>query len=199
MRVLVLGGAGYIGSQMVKNLLAAGHEPCTLDNLSSGRREAVLGGGWIEGDLEDSALLDRVFGSERPDGVMHFASLIQVAESVRAPDRYYRNNVVATLNVLDAMVRHGVGRLIFASSAAVFGEPGYVPLDEAHPKNPLNPYGRGKWIVEQMLADYDSAYGLRSVSLRYFNAAGADPEGRLGETHEPETHLIPLVLQAAAG
>jgi UDP-glucose 4-epimerase len=129
---------------------------------------------------------------------MHFASLIQVGESIRAPGRYYRNNVVATLNLLDAMVKHRVGQFIFSSSAAVFGEPSYVPLDEAHPKNPINPYGGTKWMVEQILADYDRAYGLRSVCLRYFNAAGADPEGRIGETHEPETHLIPLVLQTAS-
>ena len=198
MRILVVGGAGYIGSQMVKILIAAGHETWTLDNLSSGRREAVLGGHWIEGDLADRGLLDRVLAAQRPDGVMHFASLIQVGESIRAPGRYYRNNVVATLNLLDAMVQHRVGRFIFSSSAAVFGEPRYVPLDEAHPKEPINPYGRTKWMVEQILADYDRAHALKSVSLRYFNAAGADPEGQLGETHDPETHLIPLVLQAAS-
>jgi UDP-glucose 4-epimerase len=198
MRVLVVGGAGYIGSQMVKNLIAAGHLTWTLDNLSSGRREAVLGGHWIQGDLDDGVLLDRVFGTERLDAVMHFASLIQVSESISMPGKYYRNNVVATLNLLEAMVRHRVGRFIFSSSAAVFGEPQYVPLDESHPKNPINPYGRTKWMVEQMLADFDRAHGLKSVSLRYFNAAGADPEGHIGETHEPETHLIPLVLQAAS-
>jgi UDP-glucose 4-epimerase len=198
MRVLVVGGAGYIGSQMVKNLITAGHETWTLDNLSSGRREAVLGGHWIKGELDDRELLDRVFETERLDGVMHFASLIQVGESISAPGKYYRNNVVATLNLLDAMVRHRVSRFIFSSSAAVFGEPKYVPLDEAHPKDPINPYGRTKWMVEQILGDYDRAHGLKSVSLRYFNAAGADPDGQIGETHEPETHLIPLVLQAAS-
>jgi UDP-glucose 4-epimerase len=131
--------------------------------------------------------------------VFHFASFIQVGESVKEPAKYYANNVVNTLKLLDAMVAHGVGRFVFSSTAAVYGEPAYTPIDEAHPKQPINPYGKTKWMVEQILEDYDRAYGLRSIALRYFNAAGADPEGQLGERHDPETHLIPLVLQAASG
>jgi UDP-glucose 4-epimerase len=130
---------------------------------------------------------------------MHFASFIQVGESVRQPAKYYRNNVTHTINLLDAMVRHRVKNFIFSSTAAIFGQPEYVPIDEAHPKQPINPYGRSKWMVEQVLQDYDSAYGLKSICLRYFNAAGADPEARIGETHDPETHLIPLLLQVASG
>lgn len=199
MRILVVGGAGYIGSHMVKMLLDAGHEVITLDNLSSGHRDAVLGGTFIEGDLADTACLNQLFGSYQPEAVMHFASYIQVGESVRKPDIYYRNNVTNTLNLLDTMLEFGVKKFIFSSTAAVFGEPDYVPIDEAHPNRPLNPYGRSKWMIEQVLADYDKAFDFRSVCLRYFNAAGADPEGRLGERHDPETHLIPLILQAASG
>lgn len=199
MNILVVGGAGYIGSHMVKMLLAQGHATVTLDNLSGGYRDAVPGGDFVAGDLADGALLDRLFAARRFDAVMHFASFIQVGESVRAPDKYYRNNVVNTLNLLDAMRAHGVRHFVFSSTAALFGEPQYVPIDEAHPARPINPYGRSKWMVEQALADYDHAYGLKSVCLRYFNAAGADPEGQLGERHDPETHLIPLVLQAASG
>ena len=197
--ILVVGGAGYIGSHMVKMLLGRGYGLTTLDNLSTGHRDAVLGGEFVLGDLVDRALLDKLFSERKIDGVMHFASFIQVGESVQNPARYYENNVVNTLNLLDAMVAHDVKRFIFSSSAAVYGEPIRMPIDEAHPKNPINPYGRSKWMVEQMLADYDRAYALKSISLRYFNAAGADPEGQLGERHEPETHLIPLVLQAASG
>jgi UDP-glucose 4-epimerase len=199
MRVLVVGGAGYIGSHMVKMLVDEGHAVVTFDNLSSGFRDAVLGGEFVKGDLADKARLDEVFTAHQPEAVMHFASSIQVGESVKHPDKYYFNNFSNTLNLLDAMVKHGVQYFIFSSTAAVFGEPEYMPIDEAHPKNPLNPYGRSKWMVEQALADYERAYGLKSVCLRYFNAAGADPSGLLGERHEPETHLIPLVLQAISG
>lgn len=199
MKILVVGGAGYIGSHMVKMLTAQGHAVVTFDNLSSGHRDAVLGGEFALGDLADQAALDNVFKLHQPEAVMHFASFIQVGESVRKPDMYYRNNFSNTLNLLDAMVAHGVKHFIFSSTAAVFGEPDYVPIDEAHPNRPVNPYGRSKWMVEQVLADYDLAYGLKSVCLRYFNAAGADPEGLLGERHDPETHLIPLILQAASG
>jgi len=197
--ILVVGGAGYIGSHIVKMLLAHGYYPVTFDNLSTGYHDAVLGGDFILGDLADRTILDKVFKNQSFDGVMHFASFIQVGESVKKPDKYYRNNVINTLNLLDAMIAHQVKNLIFSSSAAIFGEPHYVPIDEKHPKNPINPYGLSKWMVEQVLADYDHAYGLKSVCLRYFNAAGADPEGKLGERHVPETHLIPLVLQAASG
>lgn len=199
MHVLVVGGAGYIGSHMVKRLCREGFEVTTLDNLSSGFRDAVTGGIFIEADLADRSVLDRVLSQSRFDGVMHFASYIQVGESVREPAKYYRNNVTHTQNLLDAMLAHKVFCFIFSSSAAVFGEPQRVPIDENHPQNPINPYGRSKQMVEQILSDYDRAYGLRSICLRYFNAAGADPDGAIGERHEPETHLIPLVLQAASG
>ncbi|ROR32791.1 UDP-glucose 4-epimerase GalE [Inmirania thermothiophila] len=197
--VLVVGGAGYIGSHMVALLAERGHAVTVLDDLSSGHRDAVLAGELVVGDLGDRALLDALLGGRRFDAVMHFAARIQVAESVAQPARYYRNNVAATLTLLEAMLAHGVGAFVFSSTAAVYGEPQRVPIDEDHPKAPVNPYGRSKWMVEQMLADLEAAHGLRSVSLRYFNAAGADPAGRLGERHDPETHLIPLVLQAAAG
>lgn len=199
MKVLVVGGAGYIGSHMVKMLLNANHQVITLDNLSSGHRDAVLGGVFVEGDLADNDCLYRVFEEHKPDAVMHFASFIQVGESVRKPDIYYKNNVTNTLNLLDTMLKFDVKKFIFSSTAAVFGEPDYVPIDEAHPNRPLNPYGRSKLMIEQVLADYAKAFDLRSVCLRYFNAAGADPEGQLGERHDPETHLIPLILQAASG
>jgi UDP-glucose 4-epimerase len=197
-KVLVVGGAGYIGSHMVKMLVRHGCAVTTLDDLSSGHRDAVLCGDFVPGDMGDRAVLDAVL-SRGFDAVMHFASFIQVGESVQQPAKYYQNNVVNTLRLLDAMRAHGVDRFIFSSTAATFGEPRYSPMDERHPQQPINPYGRTKLMVEQVLADYEQAYGLRSVSLRYFNAAGADPEGQLGERHEPETHLIPLVLQAASG
>lgn len=199
MNVLVVGGAGYIGSHMVWLLVERGARVVTLDNLSSGHRDAVLAGQFVHGDIADRNLLDQLFRSQRFDAVMHFASCIQVGESVREPIKYYQNNVVDTLNLLNAMHTHGVGRFIFSSTAAVFGEPAYLPIDERHKREPINPYGRTKLVIEHALADYDTAYGLKSVCLRYFNAAGAHPEGLLGERHEPETHLIPLVLQAAAG
>jgi UDP-glucose 4-epimerase len=199
MIILVVGGAGYIGSHMVKMLRLAGHQPVVADDLSSGRREALLGVRLLEGDIGDAGFVARVLGDVRPDVVMHFASFIQVGESMADPSKYYRNNVTATRVLLDGMRAHGVDKFVFSSTAAVFGDPEYTPIDEDHPKAPINPYGRSKWMVEQMLADYDAAYGLKSVCLRYFNAAGADPDGELGECHEPETHLIPLILQVASG
>lgn len=199
MRVLVVGGAGYIGSHMTKLLADNGHEAVVLDNLSTGFRDAVADAEFVHGDAGDGRLLDGLFSGRRFDAVMHFASFIQVGESRSDPAKYYDNNVARTLVLLDAMVRHRLPCMIFSSSAAVFGEPEYVPIDECHPAQPINPYGTSKWIVERVLADYDRAYGLRHVCLRYFNAAGADPSGLLGERHEPETHLIPLVLRAAAG
>ena len=197
--ILVVGGAGYIGSHMVKILIRAGYQVVILDNLATGYRDAISGGDFVFGDTADKLSLDRLLSGYSIDGIMHFASFIQVGESVQHPSKYYQNNVAATLNLLDAMVAHRIPALIFSSSAAIFGEPAYTPIDEQHPKQPINPYGLSKWMVEQVLADYDQAYGLKSVCLRYFNAAGADPEGQLGERHEPETHLIPLVLQAASG
>lgn len=199
MRVLVVGGAGYIGSHMLKRLGAAGCQAVTLDDLSTGRREAVTFGEFVEGDMSDRGLLKDLFRSAEFDGVMHFAAHSLVRESVEDPAKYYRNNVAGTLALLDAMREHAVGRFVFSSSAAVFGEPRQRLIDENHPRNPINPYGRSKLVVEDILRDYDAAYGLKSISLRYFNAAGADPDGEIGESHEPETHLIPLVLRAASG
>ena len=199
MKILVVGGAGYFGSHMVKMLSDEAYDVVTLDNLSTGYRNAVKYGDFVERDIADSVLLDKIFSSHEFEAVMHFASFIEVGESVKDPAKYYANNFSNTLNLLNAMVRHGVKNFIFSSTAAIFGEPVYTPIDEQHPKIPINPYGRSKLMVEQALEDYDSAYGIRSVCLRYFNAAGADPEGELGECHDPETHLIPLILQVASG
>lgn len=198
-KILVVGGAGYIGSHMVKQLLRSGYEVVTLDSLENGYRDAVIGGEFILGDIADTNLLDELLKGKEIDGVMHFASYIQVGESVSEPARYYKNNFSNTLNLLDAMMRHEVKVFVFSSTAAVFGEPEYIPIDEQHPRIPINPYGKSKLMVEQALEDYDHAYDLKSISLRYFNAAGADPEADLGERHDPETHLIPLVLQVASG
>ena len=184
---------------MLKCLHQAGCELTTLDNLSGGYADAVRWGELVEGDLADRGLLEALLRRGRFDAVMHFASFIQVGESMVEPARYYQNNLLNTLQLLDVMRAHGVHRFVFSSTAATFGEPQYSPIDEAHPQQPINPYGRSKLMVEQVLADYERAYGLKSVCLRYFNAAGADPEGELGERHQPETHLIPLVLQAASG
>ena len=199
MNILVVGGAGYIGSHMVKLLGERGCAVTTLDDLSSGHRDAVLTGDLVQGDMADTELLRSLFARRKYDAVMHFASFIEVGESVREPAKYYRNNVANTLALLTAMREAGVDRFIFSSTAAIFGTPQYVPIDERHPRAPINPYGRTKNMVEDVLGDYERAYGLRSVCLRYFNAAGADPEGKLGERHEPESHLIPLALQAASG
>lgn len=199
MNVLVVGGAGYIGSHMVKMLGQLGCQVTVFDNLTSGHADAVLYGDLVVGDLADVDALEQLFSERTFDVVMHFASSILVGESVGNPAKYYRNNFTNTQNLLDVMVKHDVRQFVFSSTAAIFGEPEYTPIDEAHPKNPINPYGRSKWMVEQMLEDYDRAYDLKSVCLRYFNAAGADPDGELGERHDPETHLIPLVLQAASG
>ncbi len=199
MNILVVGGAGYIGSHMVKMLAQRGHQVMTLDNLSKGYRDAVKYGEFIEGDLGDFATLDKLFSERQFDAVMHFAAYIEVGESVAHPSMYYRNNVANTQVLLDALRAHDIRYFIFSSTAAIFGEPEYTPIDEKHPHQPINPYGRTKLMVEQILRDYDDAYGLKSTCLRYFNAAGADPEGELGERHQPESHLIPLILQAASG
>lgn len=197
--ILVVGGAGYIGAHMVKQLARAGYRPVVLDNLSGGVREAVGKARLVVADLGNPGAIDALMQAYDFAAVMHFASFIQVGESVADPAKYYDNNVGNTVRLLEAMVRYGVNRFIFSSTAAIFGEPEYVPIDEKHPTVPINPYGRSKWMVEQILADFDTAYGLRSSCLRYFNAAGADPDGDIGECHAPETHLIPLVLQAASG
>lgn len=199
MKVLVVGGAGYIGSHMVKMLAKQDHEVIVLDNLSTGFKELVIYGELVIGDLSDIELINSLFEKHDFDSVMHFAANSQVGESMTNPSKYYRNNVGNTLNLLDAMVRHGVKKIIFSSTAAIFGEPDYVPIDEKHRQNPINTYGSSKLMVERILKDYAHAYQIDSVCLRYFNACGADPEGELGECHEPETHLIPLILQAASG
>lgn len=197
MNILVCGGAGYIGSHMVKMLTEAGHHTTTFDNLSTGHRLAVQWGELVIGDLLDAAALRGLFAERRFDAVMHFSAKSLVGESVAQPAAYYRNNVIGTFNLLEAMRAAGVPRFVFSSSAATFGNPVAGRIDEQHPQAPINPYGETKLIVERMLRDYAAAYGLRSVSLRYFNAAGADPAGHIGEAHDPETHLIPNVLKAA--
>ena len=198
-KIMVVGGAGYIGSHMVKMLKKNDYIPVVLDDFSTGFSDAVSATHVIEGSMADRHLLDSVFSLEKIDAVMHFASFSQVGESVVKPDEYYQNNFCNTLTLLDAMVTHGINNFIFSSTAAIFGHPQSNLIDETHPKLAINPYGRSKWMVEQALTDYDKAFGLKSIALRYFNAAGADPEGELGERHDPETHLIPLVLQAALG
>lgn len=194
---LVTGGAGYIGSHMVKMLAQHGYRVIVLDNLSTGCEHSARFGELIIGDLADKQLLRRLFREYNFDSVMHFAGAALVNESVTNPKKYYRANVSATLNLLEALVEYGVNNLVFSSTAAVYGEPTYIPIDEQHPKNPVNPYGKSKLMVERCLEDYWAAYGLSSVSFRYFNACGADPQGLLGEMHEPETHIIPLILQVA--
>ncbi len=198
--VLVIGGAGYIGSHMVKILREKGREVIVLDNLVSGHRDAIAHDAiFFEADMADRTSLDKLFQQYNVTAVMHFAAFIDVSESVRDPGKYYRNNVTGTLVLLEAIVDHGINLFIFSSTAAVYGEPRYTPIDEVHPREPINPYGRSKWMIEMILEDYQRVHGLRSVSLRYFNAVGADPEGCLAERHEPETHLIPIVLEAAVG
>lgn len=194
---LVVGGAGYIGSHMVKLMMENGFQVIVLDNLSTGHRQLVEAGGFVQGSLGNAALLDRVFSKNDIGAVMHFAAFSLVGESVRTPLKYYMNNVSETLFLIDAMIRHQVKRFIFSSTAAVYGEPEKVPISEAQICRPTNPYGNTKLAVERMLADCDASYGLKSICLRYFNAAGAHPSGRLGELHDPESHLIPLVLKAA--
>ena len=198
--ILIVGGAGYIGSHMVAYAYEHDLDVVVLDNLSSGHRDAVPDHvPFYEGDLSDRNLLDRVFKAHTITAVMHFAAHIEVAESVQHPAKYYHNNVAKTLVLLDAMVVHDVKRLIFSSTAAVYGEPTTESITEDHPKQPINPYGASKWMVEQVLQDYAKAYGLQSVALRYFNASGAHPLGYLAERHQPETHLIPLLLEVAMG
>jgi UDP-glucose 4-epimerase len=196
MKVLVAGGAGYIGSHTVKALTRAGFEPVVFDNFSTGFRILTEGRRVIEGDLMDPAELKAPFKDRDMGAVMHFASLIRVGESFRDPEKYYTANLSTSLNLLRATREAGVSLFIFSSSAAVYGHPETIPISEDHPLRPVNPYGRTKWMVERILSDYARAYGLRFISLRYFNAAGADPDGELGELHEPETHLIPNVLRS---
>jgi UDP-glucose 4-epimerase len=194
MKILVAGGAGYIGSHTVKELLKEGYEVVIFDDFSTGKRDLVTGGEVIVGDLTDKEAVQRAFKTHEIAAVLHFASLIQVGESYLNPKRYYTQNLHSSLNLLEVMLAHGVKSFIFSSSAAVYGVPQQIPIPETHTLNPSNPYGMTKLFVERILQDYDRAYGLRFISLRYFNAAGADPEGRLGEMHDPETHLIPNIL-----
>lgn len=195
--VFVTGGAGYVGSHCCKAFAAAGWRVVVFDNLSRGWRDLVRWGPLIEGDLLDRAALQKALDETRPDVVAHFAAVAYVGESVEQPDLYYRNNVVGTLNLLEAMRRSDVLRLVFSSSCATYGAPVRLPVDETHPQSPISPYGWSKLMAEKMLADFDAAFGLRHVALRYFNAAGADLDGEIGERHEPETHMVPLAIQAA--
>lgn len=199
MNILVVGGAGYIGSHMVKHLGDTGHRVVTFDNLSTGFADAVVRGELVQADLADRVCIESTLRDYRIEAVFHFASCIEVVESIRDPSKYYQNNVVNALNLLDAMRVAHVNFLVFSSTAAVYGETDLSPIPETKRRAPINPYGRTKSIVEDILRDYHSAYGLHSFALRYFNAAGADPDGEVGERHHPETHLIPLVLQVASG
>ena len=197
--VLVTGGAGYIGSHACKVLARNGYTPICFDNLSRGHAWSVQWGPLEQGDILDGTRLEEVLNRYRPCAAMHFAALAYVGESVAEPALYYHNNVAGSLSLLRALKSAGVRHFIFSSTCATYGTPRQVPITESHPQDPINPYGASKLMIERMLADFSTAYGLRSVSLRYFNAAGADPEGEIGEAHDPETHLVPLTLGAAAG
>ncbi|MGQ0662226.1 MAG: UDP-glucose 4-epimerase GalE [Pseudomonadota bacterium] len=197
--VVVTGGAGYVGSHAAKALDQAGYLPVSVDNLARGHRWAVKWGPLETGDILERDFLDAVFERWQPEAVLHFAAFAYVGESVAEPARYWRNNVLGSLNLVEAMRDHGVGRLVFSSSCAVYGAPSAIPIREHAHLAPINPYGAGKVAVESMLRDFGAAHGLMSIALRYFNAAGADPGGSIGEAHDPETHVIPLALEAAAG
>jgi UDP-glucose 4-epimerase len=199
MRILVTGGAGYIGSHAVRLFLSRGHDVRVYDNLSAGHRAAVPADRLIVGDLAEVHRLDHALMQHRVEAVVHFAAFSYVGESVKDPGKYYQNNLVNTLHLLECMRRNRVGRIVFSSTCATYGEPEKVPITEDEPQKPINPYGNGKLAVERALADYAAAYGLGYAALRYFNAAGASPDGAIGEDHDPETHLIPLAIQAATG
>jgi UDP-glucose 4-epimerase len=198
-KILITGGAGYVGSHTVKELLKLGYSTLVLDNLTNGHRELVCGGELIEGDLQDSVLLQNIFSRHSIEAVMHFAAFAYVGESVTDPGKYYRNNVCGTLNLVEAMLKARVNKIIFSSTCSTYGHPQEIPITEKHLQNPVNPYGGSKLMVERILRDFEQSHALKSVIFRYFNAAGADPEAQIGEWHEPETHLIPLVLDVAAG
>lgn len=197
--ILVTGGAGYIGSHTVKLLLENDWEVVVYDSMELGHPEAVVGGTIIQGNLLDQDTLSHTFDKFPIDAVIHFAAYASVGDCVAHPDKYFGNNIGGGLNLVNAMRAHSVDKIIFSSSAATYGEPLHIPIEETHPQNPTNPYGETKLIFEKILKWYDVAYGIRSISLRYFNAAGADPDGRIGEDHDPEEHLIPIVLQTALG
>ncbi len=198
-KVLIAGGAGYIGSHTCKALAESGFEPIVFDNLSTGNDWAVKWGPLVQGDLLNEQDLKAAFVEHKPDAVIHFAASAYVGESVAEPEKYYRNNLHGSLNLLSAMREAECHKIVFSSTCAVYGEPDGEPLSEGLPKKPVNPYGRTKLAMEGMLEDFDRAYGLKYVALRYFNAAGADPEGEIGEDHDPETHLIPIAIEAAMG
>ncbi len=198
-RILLTGGAGYIGSHTAKRLSQAGFEPVTLDNLSSGHKWAVKWGPLVEGEIGDSKLIREVVSKYQIQAVLHFAAYINVGESVANPRKYFHNNALAALNMFDSLLDCSVKHVIFSSTAAIYGDPQYVPIPESHPQKPVNPYGEAKLMVERILHWYNQAYGFKSACLRYFNAAGADPDGELGEMHSPESHLIPLIIRAAMG
>lgn len=198
-KILVMGGAGYIGSHTLKHLSEQGYDVLAADNLAAGHREAVLNSPLIIADLLDETSLEAVFTTHKIDAVIHFAAFSLVGESVKDPAKYYRNNVIGTFNLLEAMRRHNVNKIVFSSTCATYGQPHYVPMDEKHPQAPINPYGQTKLAIENMFRDYHAAYGLQYIALRYFNAAGADESGLIGESHNPESHLIPLALQAVKG
>ena len=200
MRILVMGGAGYIGSHTVKHLLDNGYEVVVADNLVYGHRDAVDSRAtFVHADLLDEKSLDALFDNNPVDAVIHFAAFAYVGESVTEPEKYYYNNVIGTVNLLHAMAAHNVKKIVFSSTCATYGEPQYTPIDEKHAQNPINPYGRTKLMIEQIFADYERAYGLQHIALRYFNAAGCSADGTIGESHTPETHIIPLVLKAITG
>lgn len=199
--LLITGGAGYIGSHTVKHLLQQGERLIVLDNLVFGHQEALPLDRvtFVQGDMADTALVEKVFAEHRPEAVLHFAAFAYVGESVTDPLKYYRNNLAAPLTLLEAMQRHGVTQFIFSSTCATYGNPQFVPMNESHPQEPVNPYGASKHMLERVLKDCDTAWGLKCVFLRYFNASGCDIEGEIGEDHNPETHLIPRILMAATG
>ena len=197
--ILIVGGAGYIGSHTNKLLAESGNETVVFDNLVTGHREFVKWGEFVEGDLGQIEQIRDCFKRHPIEAVMHFSAFANVGESVADPGKYYQNNVVNTVNLLDVMREFKVTRFIFSSTAATFGTPVEIPITEEHAQNPINPYGKSKLMVENILKDYDQAYGIKHINLRYFNAAGADPDGEIGERHDPETHLIPLAIYAALG
>lgn len=198
-KVLVTGGAGYIGSHACKTLSKAGYLPIAYDNLIYGHRDLVKWGPFEEGDITDSIRLNSVMDKYHPEAVLHFAGYAYVGESVLIPNKYYRNNIVGSLTLLESMLKHRIHRIVFSSTCSTYGSPLSIPISEDHIQNPVNPYGQSKLTIEKMLQDFDTAYDMKSIALRYFNAAGADPDAETGEDHSPETHLIPLVLDAALG
>ena len=203
--ILITGGAGYIGSHTALRFIQAGYDVVIFDNLETGHIETIetlqkIGDvKFVKGDLKNIADVEAVFSEYPIDAVIHFAAYSLVGESVHNPAKYFRNNTFGTLNLLDTMIKHNVKKIVFSSTCATYGEPVYVPMDEKHPQNPINPYGTSKLMVEMIMKDYDSAYGLKSVKLRYFNVAGCDSDSRIGEWHEPETHLIPNILKSTFG